>query len=109
MKQLADTHRRDIEFQFSDWCTSNYIFKMVNSDMQRLVDSFTDIFKELNQLPPSKKIYHHINLKGVEPINVCPYRYAYFQKAEIEKQAHYMLKSGLIHPNIIPFSSLVLL
>lgn len=38
-----------------------------------------------------------------------PYRYAYFQKAEIEKQVHDMLKLGLIRTSTSPFLSPVLL
>ncbi|KAH9783665.1 hypothetical protein KPL71_009410 [Citrus sinensis] len=43
--------------------------------------------KEPTQLPSKRDIDHCITLKkGIEPVNVRPYRYAYFQKAEIEKQ-----------------------
>lgn len=42
-------------------------------------------------------------------MNVRPYRYAYFQKGEIEKQIQNMLQMGLICPSINPFSSPVLL
>ena len=38
-----------------------------------------------------------------------PYHYAYFQKAEIEKQVQEMLDEELILPSTIPFSSPVLL
>ena len=44
-----------------------------------------------------------------KPVNVPPYRYAYFQKGEIERQVEEMLKSGLIRPNNCPFSSPILL
>lgn len=43
------------------------------------------------------------------PINMCPYRYAHFQKAEIKKQVDEMLKLRLIKPSTSPLSSLVLL
>jgi len=79
-------------------------------DMQQLLQEFEDIYQEPKQLPPQREIAHHINLKeGTEPIIVRPYRYAYFQKAEIEKQVHDMLKLGLIRSSTSPFSSPVLL
>ena len=70
---------------------------------------FECIFQEPKHLPPLREIDHHINLKEGPPVNVRPYRYAYFQKAEIEKQVNEMLKSGLIRPSTSPFSSPVLL
>jgi hypothetical protein len=84
--------------------------QMNRPDMQQLLQEFADIHQEPQQLPPQREIDHHINLKeGTEPINVRPYRYAYFQKAEIEKQVHDMLKLGLIRSSTSPFSSPVLL
>ncbi|KAL5582355.1 hypothetical protein UlMin_014797 [Ulmus minor] len=57
-----------------------------------------------------REIDHCIPLKdGTEPTNVRPYRYAYFQKAEIEKQVLDMLQLGLIWPSTSPFSFPVLL
>ena len=67
---------------------------------------FEDLFQEPTQLPPTREVDHHIILQeGTAPINVRPYRYAYFQKAEIEKQVHDMLKLGLIKSSTSPFSS----
>ena len=74
------------------------------------MQDFEDIIQEPKHLLPIREIDHHINLKeGTEAINVRPYMYAYFQKAEIEKQVHDMLKLGLIRPSTSPFSSPVLL
>lgn len=82
----------------------------LHPDMLQLLTQFSDICQKPNQLPPHREIDHHINLKeGADPVNVRPYRYAYFQKEEIEKQVHEMLKSGLIRPSTSPFSSPVLL
>ena len=78
--------------------------------MQTLIEDFAAIFEEPQQLPPVREVNHCISLKeGTEPTNVHPYRYAYFQKAEIEKQVLDMLKLGLIRPSTSPFSSPVLL
>ncbi|RVW67264.1 Retrovirus-related Pol polyprotein from transposon 412 [Vitis vinifera] len=62
------------------------------------------------QLPLVGEVDHCIPLKdGIEPVNVRLYKYAHFQKAEIEKQVQDMLKLGLIKPSTSPFSSPVLL
>ncbi|XP_042962448.1 uncharacterized protein LOC122296713 [Carya illinoinensis] len=61
-------------------------------------------------LPPPREFDHRIRLVDeTKPINVPPYRYAHFQKEEIEQQVDEMLKSGLIRPSTSPFSSPVLL
>ncbi|KAH9704605.1 hypothetical protein KPL70_011534 [Citrus sinensis] len=80
------------------------------SDMQSLLEEYSTLFQEPTHLPPSREIEHNITLKeGIEPVNVRPYRYAHFQKDEIERQVNKMLNSGLIQPSTSPFSSLVLL
>lgn len=82
----------------------------LNDDMRALVNQFEDIFQTPTGLPLTRTIEHHINLKeGTNPINVRPYRYAYFQKDEIERQVTEMLQSGIIRPSSSPFSSPVLL
>ncbi|KAL6331615.1 hypothetical protein AAG906_011555 [Vitis piasezkii] len=72
----------------------------VLQELKELIEAFDDIFH----------IEHQITLEeGTDPINVRPYRYAYFQKDEIERQVSDMLNSGLIRPSSSPFSSPVLL
>ena len=79
-------------------------------DMEAILHEFADILKEPTGLPPARGVDHDISLKdGTEPINVRPYRYAYYQKEEIEKQVQEMLNSGLIRHSTSPFSSPVLL
>ncbi|KAF5468387.1 hypothetical protein F2P56_012540 [Juglans regia] len=56
-------------------------------EMQRILKDYEDVFHEPSSLPPVREVEHCITLKeGTEPINVRPYRYAHFQKEEIEKQ-----------------------
>jgi hypothetical protein len=82
----------------------------VESEMQQMLEEFGDIFQTPAQLPPVREIDHTITVKeGTEPVNVRPYRYAYFQKAEIEKQVQDMLKLGFIRSSTSLFSSPVLL
>ena len=78
--------------------------------MQALLEEYSDVFVASTSLPPAREIDHKIPLKdGTEAINVRPYRYAYFQKTEIENQVQDMLNAGLIRPSTSPFSSPVLL
>ena len=50
-------------------------------NMQQTLENYANVFKELTTLPPLRDIDHHILLKeGTQPINVQPYRYAYFKK-----------------------------
>jgi hypothetical protein len=47
--------------------------------MRQILDKYTEIFKEPTQLPLKHEIDHNIPLnEGIEPVNVRPYRYAYF-------------------------------
>lgn len=78
--------------------------------MKPIIAEFTDLFATSTHLPPSREIEHRIPLKeGTDPVNVRPYRYAYYQKDEIERQVHDMLTAGIIRPSSSPFSSPVLL
>lgn len=79
-------------------------------DMLRILHKYEDVFQKPLCIPLVREVDHYITLKeGTEPSNVHPYRYAHFQKEEIERQVQEMLNSELIHPNTSPFSSPILL
>lgn len=83
---------------------------VINKEMQAILDQYKDIFEEPTNLPPPREVEHTIPLReGTKAINVRPYRYAYFQKSEIEQQVQEMLKSSIIRPSTSPFSSPILL
>ncbi|XP_035545952.1 uncharacterized protein LOC118348436 [Juglans regia] len=82
----------------------------IHPSMQAVLQEFSDVFTEPSSLPHVREIDHSIPLReGTEPVNVRPYRYAHYQKDEIEKQVQEMLNSGLVQPSTSPFSSPVLL
>lgn len=82
----------------------------IATQLRSLLQEFQDIFAAPTGLPPVKDHDHHIPLlPRVPPVNVKPYRYPYFQKAEIEKLVGEMLADGVIRPSTSPFSSPVLL
>jgi hypothetical protein len=54
--------------------------------MKELLQAFLDIFTDPSSLPPTREVDHIITLKeGTKPVNVRPYKYAHYQKNEIEK------------------------
>lgn len=82
----------------------------VPDGVQAILDMFPQVWEEPQSLPPSRVFDHRIVLKEeTGPINVKPYMYAHFQKAEIERQVSEMLLSGLIRPSHSPFLSPILL
>ena len=82
----------------------------VNREIEQLLVEFQDNFEEPKSLPPHRMLDHEIHLlPNSVPVNVHPYRYPHFQKAEIEKQVSNMLNSGVILHSTSPFSSRVLL
>lgn len=78
--------------------------------MLSLLNKYHRVFDELQGLPPQRTQDHQVSLKVVQkPMNVKPYRYPYFHKAEIERIMAELLNSGMIRPSQSPFSSPVLL
>eukprot|EP00253_Pinus_taeda_P010658 PITA_10658 len=65
------------------------------------------VFDKPDEFPPSRGEHDHsITLvPGAQPPNVCPYRYPFVQKNEIEKIIKELLEAGVIHPSTSPYSS----
>ena len=80
------------------------------ADLAQVLTEFEHVFAVPHTLPPVRTHDHHIPLQpNQEPVSVRPYRYPYYQKAEIEKMVKEFLDSGLIRPSTSPFSSPVLI
>ena len=78
--------------------------------LDRLLDSFQDVFAAPTGLPPARPCDHRIHLKpNTEPVAVRPYRYPQLQKDELEAQCTTMMAQGIIRPSTSPFSAPVLL
>jgi hypothetical protein len=79
-------------------------------EIQEVLQEFDALFREPSALPPLRGCDHRVPLiEGAQPVNVCPYRYAPHQKAEIERQVEAMLKHSTIRRSSSPFASPVLL
>ncbi|XP_042980015.1 uncharacterized protein LOC122310203 [Carya illinoinensis] len=79
-------------------------------EVQEVLRDHWKVLEVPKALPPSRPFDHRLILVDEsKPVNVPPYRYAHFQKEEIERQVEEMLKGGLIRPSNSPFSSPVLL
>ena len=80
------------------------------ADLAQVLTEFEPVFIVPHTLPPVRTHDHHIPLQpNQEPVVFRPYRYPYYQKAEIEKMLKEFLDLGLICPSTSPFSSSVLL
>lgn len=79
--------------------------------IRKLLAEYADIFREPTQLPPFREHHNHrISLQeGANPVNQRLYRYALYQKNEIDKIVQEMLQSGTIQPSSSPYASPVVL
>lgn len=79
--------------------------------LQRLLESYSDIFSEPSSLPPYREGFNHkIPLEaGSNPVNLRPYRYSSLQKDSIDKMVQEMLTQGIIQYSSSPYASPVVL
>lgn len=79
--------------------------------IEDLIVQFEDIFEEPTTLPPFRDNHNHkILLKeGSDPVNQRPYKYALYQKNEIDKIVEEMLTNGTIQTSSSPYASPVVL
>ncbi|KAA8521715.1 hypothetical protein F0562_012388 [Nyssa sinensis] len=87
LKELSkEAHQSHAMFAICLQVAKNEPQEDIHPSMQEVLQEFSDMFKEPSSLPPIREVDHYIPLKeGTEPINVRPYRYAYYQKEEIDK------------------------
>ncbi|KAJ4801231.1 polyprotein [Rhynchospora pubera] len=79
---------------------------LISEELQVILSSYSEIFKEPKELPPKRTHDHVIPLKeGAEPVNLRPYRYSHEQKAAIEKIIEEMMAASVIQPSSSPFAS----
>lgn len=78
--------------------------------LDKLLQSFDDVFATPQGLPPARACDHRIHLlPNMAPVAVRPYRYPQLQKDELESQCAAMLQQGVIRPSTSAFSAPVLL
>jgi len=78
--------------------------------LERLLQSFDDVFAAPKGLPPVRPCDHYIHVRpNTDPVEVRPYQYPHLQKDELKKQCAEMQAQGIIRPSTSPFSAPVLL
>ncbi|TXG67327.1 hypothetical protein EZV62_008602 [Acer yangbiense] len=76
----------------------------LSEKVRKVVANHRQVLEVPTSLPSPHHCDHRITLKDeAKPVNVPLYRYAHFQKYEIERQVEEMLKNGLIRHSQSPF------
>ncbi len=82
----------------------------IPQEIQEVLELYTMVFHEPENLPPKRSHDHRIPLQpGARPVNIRPYKNSYEQKGEIEKQVAEMLQAAIIQKSTSPYASSVLL
>lgn len=67
-----------------------------NATLKTLNETYYELFQEPSGLPRKRTHDHIIPLKkGVQPINLKPYKYSSLQKDVVEKMVKEMMESGI--------------
>lgn len=79
--------------------------------VSELLTEFADIFEEPKSLPPFREHHNHKIplIEGSNPVNQRPYRYALYQKNEIDNMVKELLQAGTIQHSSSPYASPVVL
>lgn len=115
----------DVSSIMSDWVGGGQLFLLTGDvgpdnlkkmqyhdgdEARQIPDEFKEILEIPKTLPPSHIFDLRIRLhEEAQVVNIAPYRYAHYQKNEIEKQVVDLMESGLIRLSTSPFLSSVLL
>lgn len=79
-------------------------------EVAHLLHHYDNVFAKPKVLTPTHDSDHHIPLlPDTKPVNVRPYKYPHYRKAEIERLVQVILDEGVIRSTRSPFSSPILL
>lgn len=82
----------------------------ISSGVAGVLSKYAEVFKEPDQLPPKRDRDHKILLEeNSKAVNIRPYRYPQFQKAEMESIVKELVQKGFVRASNNPFSSPVIL
>ncbi|CAL2277904.1 unnamed protein product [Prunus armeniaca] len=78
--------------------------------MEELQLQFSDLFENVEGLPPQRPVEHEMQLVGESPFpNLGMYRHSVQESEEIKRQVKEHLEQGVLKPSCSPCGSPVLL
>jgi hypothetical protein len=111
MEKLLNKGHHGVNSQFNSIKVTKQALEVVPHSLQHILDKYPKVFEVPTALPPSRgKHDHRIPLLlGIQPPKLCPYKYPFSQKNEIEHMVQELLEARVIHPSASPYSSLVVM